>query len=551
MAIKEWQQQQQPLAQICNLDFPSMASLALQPGLPKGSALVEHTSERHLSAKRLLAAIDTPAAGNFKDALLASFELKCRTVTEAFAEPMEGEEPQPVDAGKPKSKAKPPCYQVGYCICGLDEDGCKFYAVLERVIVAMKLQFPKVSHFRASHLRASRVFLMLRGSLAAESSEAAETSTATHIWHVGILYLIPWRPTLRVCLLANPEEPWQPEQPVDVIGSNQYMTLVDAVRGLDLGLTWDLRMYQLRESERSLGRFDPSKVTMVPYQTGADVGFQLWPKPKRGRGKGKGSRTKHHDACDGGPDEAGDEHDDHSGDSEGALNSEEEHDPEAIEDIAASRELKALLEESLEALRTRSKKAEASSAGHGDDEAPDDPGPLPRSETPVPHSPNTSDISLTPLGSELVSSDSEAPAASATKSSVAARMDADLVLEVSGGTIRYYKKSNNFTATCDNHCKCVKTRQSVASKASGSAANTAANRAKGRPLGYLASWLSFGSECTSKKKHWDNKKILEKCGHSTRLVKRYELQLMAGGPAMLECEREPRDGEGDEPAGMP
>ena len=538
-AIAKWQQQQPSLDDICADLARYSSSLTLQPGLPNGSALVEHVSERGHSAKQLLATLDT-GTQNLKSALTTSFDLKCRTVTETFAPHMATEDP--VDAGIAKAtKKKPPCYQVGYCICGAVGDGSESYSMCLRIILAIKLQFPKTSHYRDLHLRASRVFLLLRGlpntSGAGSSSDAPQSST--HVWHIGILYLTPFRPTFRKCELANPDQPL--DGPVDVIGTDQYSTLLAAVRELDTSYTWHARLYYLRESDRPLELFDPSKVTMVPYQ--ADD-YQVWPKPGR---PGNG-RRKRYGAGDGQSDDGGDEGGD---DPEDDVDSEAEQDPGAIVDIAASREFTALLEESLVALEKQAK------AGKAPPPPAPPPEPVPAAPAPPPgppDSPNTSDISLSPLGSELCSSASEAASAPASvvpsvARSDTGRADADEVLEVPGGTIRFYKKTNNFTATCANHCKCVKTRQSGESKA---ASKTPSNLAKGRPLGFLAAWLAFGQEvsCDTKKKHWHPPTIIKKCDLATRVVKRLELALLPGGDAMLAHERPTRAGEGDEPVGL-
>ena len=139
-----------------------------------------------------------------------------------------------------------------------------------------------------------------------------------------------------------------------------------------------------------------------------------------------------------------------------------------------------------------------------------------------------------------------------TKASAALRSEhgqADEVLHVPGGTIRFYSKNNIFTATCSNHANCVRTRQSTAAKVS---IKTPNGKAKGRPLGHLVAWLAMEKQAAvdSKANHWNQAAVAEYCAYAVRLDKRLSLDSMDGGPEMLQHERPQRDGEGDEPAGL-
>ena len=104
----------------------------------------------------------------------------------------------------------------------------------------------------------------------------------------------------------------------------------------------------------------------------------------------------------------------------------------------------------------------------------------------------------------------------------------------------------NFTATCNNplHGKCVLTRKSEAYRRAAKSDNMAA---KGRPLGFMSAWLDMGRHKPSKDHDWDTANYPD---FHTRLVARLALSTASGGSDLLDKEREPRDGEGDEPTGF-
>ena len=365
-SISKWLEKQPALSAMCKELADSKLSMQMQPGLPPGSILLEaDPSQRGCYAMHLLASLKTKGT-NLKAALEASFALMTRTISAADALPMQDDVaesqalaspmmPMPGSGPMPKAKTAPKapkCYDIGYCIHDHEQggDGHKANIAFVRIITAIKLQFPRVSHFRAAHLRASSVVMLLQGALATSAdSQSDQESCSTHLWHIGILYLTPFRPTLRICNLAKPDQTL--DGPVDVIATNMYSTLRATSKTFDFARTWHLRFFHLRESDRPLPYFDPSKVVMVPYEGAAS--HQVWPRPGRGKGKkekkpiGKGGADVL--AIEG-------EHDLDDGHEPGGPEVEEqlgrEEDPEEVEQ---SRKFNALLEDARAVLEERAK----------------------------------------------------------------------------------------------------------------------------------------------------------------------------------------------------
>jgi hypothetical protein len=381
--------------------------------------------------------------------------------------------------------------------------------------------------------------MLLKGVLTTDAdSPHDQESCPSHLWHIGIQYLTPFRPTLRICKLANPDQALT--GPIDVNATNMYSTLRAATKTLDFTCTWHLQFFHLRETNRPLARFNPNNVVMVPYEGAAS--HQVWPRP----GRGGGRKTKK--TCGRGPtsDEGGAHDGDHDVDDEHEPEEEDvgSEDAEDPDEVTRVRELNKLLEDARSSMETRAKADREKESSDQDRDGKSQAASVP-----------TSDISLTPIPSGVVSSascsvsvsDPETECAKSRAASTVAEAAAQ-VLYVPGGVIRYYRKGN-FTATCSRHDSCVKSRQSTESKVGLKSEN---NKAKGRPLGFLMTWLAMNEHagCNSKKKHWNNTEIAKKCDHGTRLMARLSLNAMDGGPEMLQHERPPRAGEGDEPKGL-
>ena len=71
--------------------------------------------------------------------------------------------------------------------------------------------------------------------------------------------------------------------------------------------------------------------------------------------------------------------------------------------------------------------------------------------------------------------------------------EAGISLDVEGGTITYYRKSESFAATCNNkacHGRCVLTRAGNRVEASDALVQRQARQGRNRPLGMLLAWLA-------------------------------------------------------------
>ena len=122
----------------------------------------------------------------------------------------------------------------------------------------------------------------------------------------------------------------------------------------------------------------------------------------------------------------------------------------------------------------------------------------------------------------------------------APRGSAEVTYHVPGGTIAYYRSKQAFQAVCDNaaHGRCVLTRTSR-----GRAAGPDGAQRGGRPIGFLAAWLSAGENCATKAEHWvrlDN-------GHADRLALRQQIAQTPEGVRLMSFERPLADGEEVEP----
>jgi len=390
------------------------------------------------------------------------------------------------------------------------EEGKQLHQFSQRFLNTIKLQFPATGSFRQSLLKGSRVFIFLRGCTLAEAKGGKPNFTTEVVWHIGVHYLSPFRPTFREVMASGDFD--SESNPIPVVGGNNFFTFWPAMQKLNLGMAWFARFYKIRESSRFLGAFEPANAWMVPLQTGSGVGSQFWPPTRRTKGK-----HLDEDAAD-----CLDFHHD----------SGEENEDNASEQVALDREMHALLDKGLAAMQAEMQLPEdgddAGLGGAGDAQDDEyDPGPADPNENTDPSS-------------------SDSSSSSSSSTSRAARGNADIAAKVDGGTIRYYANKKMFTATCNNpaHGKCVLTRQSTPAKAS---ARTPNIRAKGRPLGMLCAWLELGTRTDSKAEHWSPDNAPD---HASRIAARSSLANGSKGRALLSKERDKLEGEHDEPAGL-
>ena len=159
--------------------------------------------DQGLSAIRLVSWLhEAKNAQNLSEVLVNSLALKSRTVTTADALEVVGTEKDPPSAA---NKKKYTCLEAGVCLCS--PSGCKLWNLLDRLLTTMKRVFPFTGSLRQSLLKRSGVFVLLRGCPQADAKAKADAEGCpvkeTHIWHVGIQYLSPFRPTFRECFALD------------------------------------------------------------------------------------------------------------------------------------------------------------------------------------------------------------------------------------------------------------------------------------------------------------------------------------------------------------
>ena len=78
------------------------------------------------------------------------------------------------------------------------------WRLLCRLINTIKLAFPAQGSFRSTILKHSDVFILLRGRPQAAADEELEAQVeVVKLWHIGIQYLVPFRPTFRDCTIVQ------------------------------------------------------------------------------------------------------------------------------------------------------------------------------------------------------------------------------------------------------------------------------------------------------------------------------------------------------------
>ena len=111
--------------------------------------------------------------------------------------------------------------------------------------------------------------------------------------------------------------------------------------------------------------------------------------------------------------------------------------------------------------------------------------------------------------------------------------------DTAGGYMQYYPKDRRFTATCTNalHGACILTRY-----------DRVRSRMKGRPCGFMCSWLAASALAETKEDHFSFVDELER-DFDTRQDYRKSMACQVGGPEFLRLERDSATGIEVEPAG--
>ena len=514
--VQAWSSKQS-LCQLTELTGLENESFDLQPGLHNGFIASHSSSSRASTASKLIGYLSACRKGsqNLSAAMLYSWALKARTVLESEAalvyEPVHAELVADEDAAARKThkpKKKPFCWQVGICLC--DEQGKLIWQMSQLLLATIKSQFPFTSSYRLSHLKMSKVFVLLR-SCKPDQDPGTAPWTSSILLHIGIQYLTPFRPTFRLCELQGDADS---DAAIPLTGTNEYLCLFPSLMrklGAELDASWFARFYFISERGKPFPAMDVSKAWMTPVQRGmADFyGNKFWPPRRRGAGQGKADDGD--DGLDGGL----------------LALADAESDCDPGEGIPADEDvLDDLVEECAVSIAF---------AGGDDDEAPDAPPPSAHH----PSSDDSSSSSGSGIDSDSDDKDDDVGGA---------KEKADIVLTVAGGSIRYYATTAQFTATCnEGHGKCILTRQATASKLVKAATVNPNLLAKGRPLGTLVAWLQWGCMCADKDAHFDKHSMQSNLTYELRSAARASLSDTIKGRALLAKERHKRSGEGDEP----
>lgn len=115
-------------------------------------------------------------------------------------------QPLVVDEAAPSNvgvSAPAPCLEAGFCVCS--GDGKVLRRIRDQFLSAMKKAFPRQSPQR-DLLRNASVVACVSGTRITDDYEemlAAECVSRTVYWHIGLMYLSPFRPTVMVLDLAD------------------------------------------------------------------------------------------------------------------------------------------------------------------------------------------------------------------------------------------------------------------------------------------------------------------------------------------------------------
>ena len=211
---------------------------------------------------------------------------------------------------------------------------------------------------------------------------------------------------------------------------------------LALDHVWKVKFFQMRVSDRKLPVIEPGKAWIMPI---GDTQYEFWPPPCRGSGRRRGGADDGDDGADGRAalqddlDFEADDSDQSDGDA-----------------VAEHREIVHLLDEGLAAMRRTFEHASAdNNATTKDDEQEPDQVHAPQMSDDDSDSDSSSNS-----GGSVAADDGMAPAAAeaaADDAPIRGTADAAFVLPGGCGIIRYYSKTNNFTAECKciNHAKCI------------------------------------------------------------------------------------------------
>lgn len=169
-----------------------------------------------------------------------------------------------------------PCADAGLCVCR--GEGARLRAFRLRFLKALAMLFPKDAKDELTRLRHGHFFAMIVGV-----PSGAETDPASQVevlFHISLMYLSPWRPTLqRIEIMTKTAS-----GDIEGRATGEWYSLWRAFQTLDFTYTWGLQVYMLLERRSPVVFFSPATVAMRKPSgiTGEFVHFWT-PSARRGR----------------------------------------------------------------------------------------------------------------------------------------------------------------------------------------------------------------------------------------------------------------------------
>ena len=206
--VQKYMDAQTPLTELSENLTGNSSALQHRPGvtLPNCDSL-EHVGDKGQGAIRLMSYLhDNKAQTNLGQALVNSFSLKCKTIgpedtVTPFAKPESEPSEEQQKTKKDKKAKKPLCSEAGVCLCS--ETGCMVWQLLCRFINCIKLAFPANLPYRTTLLTKSDIFAVMEGCSQATVNTYGFQPEVVKVWHIGIQYLSPFKPTFRECTVSE------------------------------------------------------------------------------------------------------------------------------------------------------------------------------------------------------------------------------------------------------------------------------------------------------------------------------------------------------------
>ena len=511
LQLQEWQASQEESLQSIQQYLPEQSGANLELVPFAGGVRCVDCTHRHLAS---VTAGVAWAVCNYRTSPLAAameqdWQLNSELLKESDCEAIPA-------AALAMSAADQSCYKAGMCVCA--GKGKSIQDRVNSLLAHMRRLFPRASYQRAMGVSGHVVVRLVgKGGVLDDDGEvdllASLDASASVYWHIGLLYLSPFRPTfMKVNIVEGVNETEPTPERMYIESANEFATVHQALAHYADCSEIDAEFWVLEECSRPIpGPFRLRPVPMVRMRD-MEASVSVWPRRRRDGGK-KFEKKAGAAAEEGGGEGRGEECDDDDGrggdGDEGAGSESDDEEPLAEVGLAADMLLAMYEGRALVAM-----------------ELPP-PLPPPLGEPPLPEA-----RPVVVGGASSSSGAAPPPAPMRAAAADIQRGQTSKALAVvyfpGGSTIAFYK-SGTFLASCKckNHGRCTKTRQ-------GRGASGKGPTMSGRPLGFLAAWLLVGYECEDRAQHYSPESIY--ISFDTRSDARAQLRRMPGADALLECE---------------